>query len=187
MLVSLTSVNEVSIKTVTKNISLMNLFLWLWRDVDELKLISDDKNYDENYDASSLTRRDRTRMLFEDYRTFKIHPIGEVNCPVFQNVHLSLDYNQMRGVCIASLSMNKMQHLCIAFIDVKFAYGGNWRMDLYPFCKDTFMWPSVNGNVSTNQTSEKMHEVTRCKQAQCVSVILSRAHTRRIQEHADEE
>ncbi len=41
-------------------------------------------------------------------------------------------------------------------------------MDLYPFCKDTFMWPSVNGNVLTNQIdirSEKMHEVTRCKQA----------------------
>ncbi len=46
------------------------------RDVDELKLISDDKNYDEMYAASSLTRRDGTKMLFEDYRTFKIHPIG---------------------------------------------------------------------------------------------------------------
>ncbi len=39
-------------------------------DVDELKLIFDDKNYDE------LTRRDGTKMLFEDYRTFKIHLIG---------------------------------------------------------------------------------------------------------------
>ncbi len=46
------------------------------RDVDKLKLISDDKNYDKIYAASSLTRRDGTRMLFEDYRTFKIHPIG---------------------------------------------------------------------------------------------------------------
>ncbi len=45
---------------------------------DELKLISDDKNYDEMYAASSLTRRDGTKMLFEDYRTFKIHPIGSV-------------------------------------------------------------------------------------------------------------
>ncbi len=39
-------------------------------------------------------------------------------------------------------------------------------IDLYPFCEDTFMWPSVNGNVLTNQIyirSEKMHEVTRCK------------------------
>ncbi len=44
--------------------------------VDELKLISDDKNYDEIYAASSLTRRDGTKMLFEDYRTFKVHPIG---------------------------------------------------------------------------------------------------------------
>ncbi len=43
---------------------------------DELKLISDDKNYDEICAVSSLTRRDRTRMLFEDYLTFKIHPIG---------------------------------------------------------------------------------------------------------------
>ncbi len=41
-------------------------------------------------------------------------------------------------------------------------------MDLYPFCEDTFMWPSVNGNVLTNRIdirSEKTHEVTRCKQA----------------------
>ncbi len=32
------------------------------------------------------------------------------------------------------------------------------------------MWPSVNGNVLTNQIdirSEKTHEVTRCKQALC--------------------
>ncbi len=42
---------------------------------------------------------------------------------------------------------------------------GNWRLDLYPFCVDTFMWPRVNGNVLTNQIdirSEKIHEVTRC-------------------------
>ncbi len=50
--------------------------LWLRRDVDKLKLISDDKNDDEIYAASSLTRRDGTKMLFEDYRTFKIHPLG---------------------------------------------------------------------------------------------------------------
>ncbi len=48
--------------------SSMNLFLWLRRDVDELKLISDDKNYDEMYAASSLTRRDGTKLLFEDYQ-----------------------------------------------------------------------------------------------------------------------
>ncbi len=63
--------------------------------------------------------------------------------------------------------MNKMQRLCIAFIDVnsvKFAYR---RTDLYPFCEDTFMWPSVNGNVLTNRIdirSEKTHDVTRCQQ-----------------------
>ncbi len=48
----------------------------LRRDVNELKLISDDKIYDEMYAASSLTRRAGTKVLFEDYRTFKIHPIG---------------------------------------------------------------------------------------------------------------
>ncbi len=63
-----------STKTTTKNIRQRTFFLWLRRDVDELKLISDDKNYDEIYAASSLTRRDGTKMLFEDYRTFKIHP-----------------------------------------------------------------------------------------------------------------
>ncbi len=45
---------------------------------------------------------------------------------------------------------------------------------LYPFCEDTFMWPSVNGNVLTNQIdiqSEKKHEVTRCKQA--LNVLIS--------------
>ncbi len=65
-----------STNTTTKNIRQQTFFLWLRRDVDELKLISDDKNYDKIYAASSLTRRDRTKMLFEDYRTFKIHPIG---------------------------------------------------------------------------------------------------------------
>ncbi len=59
-----------------KNIRQQTFFLWLRRDVDELKLISDYKNYDEIYAASSLTRRDGTKMLFEDYQTFKIHPIG---------------------------------------------------------------------------------------------------------------
>ncbi len=39
------------------------------------QLISDDKNYDEIYAASSLTRGDGTKLLFEDHRTFKIHPI----------------------------------------------------------------------------------------------------------------
>ncbi len=53
----------------------MNLFS-VTKTVDELKLISDDKNCDKMYAASSLTRRDGTKMLFEDYRTFKIHPIG---------------------------------------------------------------------------------------------------------------
>ncbi len=62
--------------TTTKNIRQRTFFLWLRQDVDELKLISDDKNYDEICAVSSLTRRDRTRMLFEDYLTFKIHPIG---------------------------------------------------------------------------------------------------------------
>ncbi len=47
-----------------------------YRNPNQLKIISDDKNYDEIYAASSLTRRDGTRMLFEDYQTFKTHPIG---------------------------------------------------------------------------------------------------------------
>ncbi len=46
-----------STNTTTKNIRQQTFFLWLRRDVDELKLISDDKNYDEMYAASSLTRR----------------------------------------------------------------------------------------------------------------------------------
>ncbi len=58
-------------KTTTKNNSQRTFFLWLRRDIDELKLISDDKNYDEMYAVSLLTRRDGTKMLFEDYRTFK--------------------------------------------------------------------------------------------------------------------
>ncbi len=48
----------------------LNFFLWQRQDADELKLIFDDKNYA----ASSL--QDETRVLFEDYWTFKIHPIG---------------------------------------------------------------------------------------------------------------
>ncbi len=51
----------------TKN----NFFLWLRWDVNVLKLISDDKNYNEMYAA--IRYQDET---FEDYRTFKIHPIG---------------------------------------------------------------------------------------------------------------
>ncbi len=42
------------------------------------------------------------------------------------------------------------------------------RSDLYLFCDDTFMWPSVNGNVLTNQIdirSAKTNEMSRCKQA----------------------
>ncbi len=55
-------------KMRTKRIRQWTFFLWLRRDVDELKLISDDKNYDEMYAASSLTRRDGTKLLFEDYQ-----------------------------------------------------------------------------------------------------------------------
>ncbi len=36
-----------STKRTTKNIRQQTFFLWLRRDVDELKLISDDKNYAE--------------------------------------------------------------------------------------------------------------------------------------------
>ncbi len=63
--------------------------------------------------------------------------------------------------------MNKMQRISIAFVEVNLHIAQNWRTDLNLFCKDTFMWPSVDGNVLTNQTdvqSEKTHEVTRCKQ-----------------------
>ncbi len=55
-------------KMRTKRIRQLTFFLWLRRDVDELKLISDDKNYDEMYAASSLTSRDGTKLLFEDYQ-----------------------------------------------------------------------------------------------------------------------
>ncbi len=68
--------------------------------------------------------------------------------------------------------MNKMQGISIAFIDLNLHMARKGRTDLYPFCEDTCMWPSVNGNVLTNQIdipSEKTHEVTRCKQALKVS------------------
>ncbi len=42
----------------TENIRQQTFFLWLRRDVDELKVISDDKNYYEMNAASSLTRRE---------------------------------------------------------------------------------------------------------------------------------
>ncbi len=42
----------------TKNIRQRTFFLWLRREVDELKLISDGKNYDKMYAAFSL-RRDK--------------------------------------------------------------------------------------------------------------------------------
>ncbi len=61
---------------MTKNIRQQTFFLWLRRDIGELKFIYDDKNYDEIYAASSLTKQDGTKILFEDYRTLKIHPIG---------------------------------------------------------------------------------------------------------------
>ncbi len=51
---------------------------------------------------------------------------------------------------------------------VKFAYGAGIEERIYiRFAKDTFLWPSVNGKVLTNQIdiwSEKTHEVTRPKQ-----------------------
>ncbi len=46
----------ISSKTTTKNIHQLTFFLWLRLDVDELKLISDDKNHDGIY--FSLTRQD---------------------------------------------------------------------------------------------------------------------------------
>ncbi len=48
-----------------KNIRQRTFFLWLRQDVVELNLISDDKNYDEIYAASSLTSWDGTKMLWE--------------------------------------------------------------------------------------------------------------------------
>ncbi len=51
---------------MTKNIHQRTFFLWLRRDVDKLKLISDDKNYDEIDAATSLARRDGTKMLLPD-------------------------------------------------------------------------------------------------------------------------
>ncbi len=72
-------------KATTKNIRQQTFFLWLRWDVDEIKLISDDKNYDAMYAESvNKTRRDGTKMLFEDYRTFKIFSL------VFQNVPICM-------------------------------------------------------------------------------------------------
>ncbi len=65
---------------MTKYISQLTFFMWLRRDVDELKLMSDDKNYDKMYAASSLTRWDGTKILSEDYQTFKIHTKLTVLC-----------------------------------------------------------------------------------------------------------
>ncbi len=62
-------------KTMTKNIHQQTFFLWLRPDVDKLKLISDDKNYDEMCATSSLTRRDGTQILFEVYPMDKIYPM----------------------------------------------------------------------------------------------------------------
>ncbi len=44
--------------TKTKNIRQRTFFLWLRRDFDKQKLISDDKNYDETTINKTLTRRD---------------------------------------------------------------------------------------------------------------------------------
>ncbi len=48
-------------KTTTKNNRQQTFFLWLRRDVDELKLISDDKNYDEMYDFV-IKMKDASKM-----------------------------------------------------------------------------------------------------------------------------
>ncbi len=46
-------------KATTKNIRQQTFFLWLRWDVDEIKLICDDKNYDAMYAESvNKTRRD---------------------------------------------------------------------------------------------------------------------------------
>ncbi len=45
-------------KMTSKNIRQLSFFLLLRREVDELKLLSDDKNDDKSYAVSLLTRRD---------------------------------------------------------------------------------------------------------------------------------
>ncbi len=62
-IVMLESVLFSSTKTM-KNINQLTFFLWLRRDVDELKLITNDKNDDKMYATPSLTRRDGTKILF---------------------------------------------------------------------------------------------------------------------------
>ncbi len=44
-------------------------------------------------------------------------------------------------------------------------------MDLYTFCKDTFMWPIVHVLTKIDIRSENTHEVTRCKQALCIPYL----------------
>ncbi len=84
--------------------------------------------------------------------------------------------------------MNKMQRLCIAFIDVnyvKFSYSAGIQERIYIRYPKTFMWPSVNRNVFTNQIdirSEKMHEVTRSKQALNFSLFLNKSLHQQLSE-----
>ncbi len=59
----------------TENIRQQNFFLWLRRDVDELKVISDDKNYYEMNAASSLTRRELNvirRLLYIQNTSYRL-------------------------------------------------------------------------------------------------------------------
>ncbi len=78
--------NSVNFVDDDEKYSSTNFFSVTKRDVDELKLISDDKNYDEMYAASSLTRRDGTTMLFEDYLTFKIHKLTVLSFKMWVSV-----------------------------------------------------------------------------------------------------
>ncbi len=58
LIVKIISVLISFMKMAKKNIHQRTFFLWLRRNINELKLISDDKNYNEMYAASSLSRRD---------------------------------------------------------------------------------------------------------------------------------
>ncbi len=65
----------------TKNISQLTFFLWLRRDVDELKLMSDDKNYDKMYAASSLTDETGLKCYL---RTTGHSKYIQINCLCFK-------------------------------------------------------------------------------------------------------
>ncbi len=70
------------------------------------------------------------------------------------------------------ITKNKMQGLSFDFVDVNFTkFKCSAGIEDRIYIRFATMWPSVNGNVLTNQIeirSAKMHEMTRCKQAHAI-------------------